>query len=186
MSARFAELVQAIERAQLLERDIPRIAAEHWNTPWMPYDLFDFAALLLEASPAIPQPDPETPPLLLGVGAGPGSKELLARDGFGMNVHGIEIIDELAAIGRGHGLDIETADAVTWKGYGDCDCVWLNRPIRDAGAEAALEQRIWDEMTPGAVIICANLEAPPPAGWYIINDSWASLQRGAWAKAGMG
>jgi len=174
---RFRQVSLAIEQAQAIEREVPKIAAAHWNTPWMPFNLFDFAALLLEAIPLIPDRG-----RFLGVGAGPGSKELIARDVFGLDAHGIEIMDELAAIGRGIGLDIETLDAGAWTGYGGFDCVWFNRAYRDAHLERLLEQRIWDCMAPGAVAICANLEGRPPESWFIVNDSWDNLRRGAWVK----
>jgi hypothetical protein len=173
---RFQELSKAIEQAQLLTRNAPQVAADPSNTPWMPFNLFDFAALLFEAVPLIP--DDAT---LLEVGCGPGPNLVLAR-ALGLDAYGIEVSAELAAPGIDAGLTIEVADALAYDGYRKPAAVWLNRPVRDRGREAALEQKIWREMAGGAVAICANLENRPPESWFIINDSWESLRRGAWVK----
>jgi hypothetical protein len=178
---RLRQVAGAIETAQRLESAASHEMSQRVinpasrNTPWMPFNLFDFAALLLEAVPLIPDKG-----RFLGVGAGPGSKELLARDVFGLEVTGIEILNPLAAIALDAGVNVLTWDAEEFNGYGEFDCVWLNRPLRDAGAERFLEERIFREMEPGAVLICANTETRPHG--IIINDSWDDLRRGAWAK----
>jgi hypothetical protein len=177
MTTRFQQITLAIEQAQHLSASAPPVTPEPVNTGWMPFNLFDFAALLIEAIPLIPDTG-----RLLEVGAGPGPNLAIARDLFGMDVHGIEVHDALAAVGRDAGLPIQTADAADWTGYEKFDAVWLNRPIRDADAERLLEERIWHEMADGAVAICANLETRPPESWFIVNDSWESLRRGAWVK----
>lgn len=182
MSARFAEIVRAIEQAQILTRNAHRVTPAAADTGWMPFNPFDFAALLFEASPLIPQDTPDTPPRLLEIGAGPGPNLVIARDAFGMDVFGIEIQDALAQAGRDAGLAIQTADADDWAGYEKFHAVWLNRPRRDAQAERRLEERVYAEMAEGAVLICANLETRPPENWFIVSDSWESLRRGAWVK----
>jgi SAM-dependent methyltransferase len=179
---RLRQVAEAIDQAQRLESAANHDMAQRLlnpaaqNTPWMPFNLFDFAALLLEAVPLIPDAG-----RFLVVGAGPGREMLIGRELLGLDAHGIEILDPLAAMARDAGLSVETADAGDWAGYEKFDVVWLNRPLRDRDAERFLEERIYREMAPGAVLICANLEAPPQ-GWWIINDSWDSLQRGCWAK----
>jgi hypothetical protein len=176
--SRLSQLAAAIEHAQRLERDVPvPSVAAPGNTPWMPFNLFDFAALLFEAIPLIP--DAGT---FLDVGAGPGSKMLIARDVFGLDVHGIEVLPALAEVAAAEWLQVEVADAGTWRGYEKYSCVWLNRPVRDPVAELLLEARIRAEMAPGAVLLCANLEHRPPQDWIIVNDSWDDLRRGAWIK----
>jgi hypothetical protein len=176
---RFAQVTQAIGQAQLLSRAASELAvpAAPDNTPWMPFNLFDFSALLFEAIPMIPDAG-----RFLVVGAGPGPEMLIARDVYGLDVYGIEILDELAAMGRAAGLDVATADADDWAGYEKYDCVWLNRPVRDAGTETFLEDRIWREMSPGSVIICANTQTRPPQSWIIVTDMWDDLRRGSWIK----
>jgi hypothetical protein len=184
---RFWQVTRAIETAAGLETAAAAaraasagsgpMAGAIRNTPWMPFNLFDFAALLFEALPLIPDSG-----RFLDIGAGPGSKMIIARDVYGLDAHGIEISGELAAIGRALGLSLQTADADDWAGYGKFDCVWLNRPLRDRETERSLEERVWREMAPGAVIICANTETRPPQSWIIVNDSWEDLRRGAWVK----
>jgi hypothetical protein len=182
----FAELAATIEQAAAIEQAwLSRRAgarADQRNTGWMPLPLFEFAGILFEAIPAIASQPPDVRPRLLEVGAGPGGKLLLARDGYGFDVSGIEIDDEMAAAARELGLNVQTADAVTWKGYGDAEAVCFNRVLRDAGAELELEQRVWREMAPGAVAVCANLESRPPSSWFIVLDAWDSDHRGAWMK----
>ena len=179
LTSRFQQTALSIEQAQQLSRTALGLSvrADPLNTPWMPFNLFDFAALLFEAVPLIPDPG-----RLLVVGAGPGPEMVIARDVYGMDVHGIEILEPLAALGRDAGLLIQTADAGEWAGYEKYDAIWLNRPRRDRELEAALEDRIWREMAEGAVAICANTENRPPESWFIINDSFADLRRGAWVK----
>jgi SAM-dependent methyltransferase len=178
---RFRQVSQAIEQAQRLESAASHDMSQRMtdpaarNTPWMPFNLFDFAALLFEAIPLIPDEG-----RFLDVGAGPGSKMLIARDVLGLEAHGIEILDPLAALARDAGLSVQTADADDWAGYEKFDCVWLNRPLRDREAERFLEERVWREMAPGAVLICANTETRPHG--IIVNDSWDDLRRGAWVK----
>jgi hypothetical protein len=176
VTERFRELALAIEQAVLVTRKAPKVTPDPSNTGWMPFNLFDAAALLFEAIPMIPDAG-----RYLEVGAGTGPNMIIARE-FGLDVHGIEVHDELAAAARELGLPVETADAVSWSGYGKFDVIWMNRPVRYRGTEAELEQRVFAEMAPGAVIICANLENRPPEPWFIINDSWDSLRRGSWVK----
>jgi hypothetical protein len=176
-SSRLAELVAVIELAERLEKDARGYGEKGTavNTGWMPFNLFDFAALLFESLTWIPGAG-----RLLDVGAGPGSKMAVAR-GFGLDVHGIEIQDKLAAMGRDAGLPVQTADADDWAGYEDFGAVWLNKPMTGE-PERRLERRIWDETVPGTVVICANTETRPPENWFIVNDSWDDLRRGSWVK----
>jgi SAM-dependent methyltransferase len=181
---RFWEIAAAIEGARLLTVSArspggpadPRALSPGSGGPrpasWMPFDLFSFGALLLEAIPAAPGNR------LLEVGAGPGPNLVLAQ-ALGWDVHGIEIIGELAALARQAGIPVEEADAAGWGKY---DAVWLNRPRRDPAAEEALELEIWDQMAPGAVVICANLEHPPPPSWFPVLDAWNDVRRGIWMK----
>ena len=147
LTSRFQQIALAIEQAQQLSRTAAQMAvqADPRNTPWMPFNLFDFAALLFEAVPLTGDGG------LVVVGAGPGPEMVIARDVFGMDAHGIEILDELALLGR---------DA--WPAHRDRGRPRLGR-VREvrrgsaepAGArprlEAMLERDVWDGMAPGAV-----------------------------------
>ena len=182
---RFWQIASAIEGARLITASArspggpadPRAVsrADPAAASWMPFNLFSFAALALEAIPAAPGNR------LLEVGAGPGPNMVLAA-ALGWDVHGIEIDGNLAAMAQLAGIPVEEADAAGWGGYGKFDAIWLNRPHRDPAAEAALEQEIWAAMAPGAVVICANLDDRPPAAWFPVLDEWDALRRGIWMK----
>jgi hypothetical protein len=146
------------------------------RTPFMPFPVPQFLALLLEALPAAPGSR------FLDVGAGPGSKMMLARDICELDVTGIEANDEYAQAALSQGLNVLTCDALDFDGYGEHDLIWLYRPLRDPDLQAGLEKVIWDGMAPGAVVMCAGLEAPPPSPqfWPELDD-W-ELHRGIYRK----
>ena len=147
-------------------------------TPWMPFNLYDFVALLAEALPEALS-DEAAGHQFLDIGCGPGSKLLVARDVFGLSVTGFDIADQLVTAARERGFDVRACDAASWdySGYG---IVMFNRTYKDNARQAALEQRVWDQADPGTVVICAHLDAPPP-GWIPVVDDW-DARRGAWKK----
>ena len=132
--------------------------------PWMPFSWPDFIALVAEALPEI------TGDKFLDVGCGVGTKMMLAEEIFDLDVHGIERVPEYVKEARGRGLTVTEADARGWNGYGDYDIIFFNRPFFSQEMQAELEQQVWDDMKPGAVIIGVNLLAPPPASWHPILD----------------
>lgn len=143
------------------------------RAPWMPFPVPAFLALLLEAVPEAPGSR------FLDIGCGPGSKMLLAREICGLDVTGIEIEPQAAAE-----AGVVPVDAADFTDYGKYDLIWFNRVYRDPGLQAVLEARIWAGMAPGAVVMCANLEAPPPSSWLIVLDDWEA-RRGIWRKPGL-
>lgn len=145
------------------------------NTRWMPFPLYDFGRLLLEAWTMAPDRR------LLEIGCGPGPDMILAA-ALGWDAYGIEVSAELAHAAASHGLNVMITDALAYNGYGGYGAVWFNRPLRDRELQRQLEAKVWAEMRPGAVAICANLEHPPPSSWIIVDDSWADLRCGAWVK----
>lgn len=180
VGSKAAKIAGTLEAAERLDRDwqhrVPEEeASRRLYLPWMPLPLHAFIALLAEALPVAAARAED--PAYLEIGAGPGSKLLIARDIFGLDAHGIERTGEYAAAGRSLGLDIETADAAGWKRYGDYDLIYFNRPMRDTALQAQLEAQVWEDMKPGAVVICANLENPPPWNWPVILDDWG-VRRG--------
>jgi SAM-dependent methyltransferase len=142
--------------------------------PWMPFSIPAFIALAAEALPET------SGNRFLDIGAGAGTKMLLAREIFGLRVTGIEVSAAYAERARALGLHVLAADAADFTGYGQFDLIWLYRPFRDIDAQAALEKTVWDQMAPGAVVIGANLEAPPP-DHHVILDDW-ERKRGIWMR----
>jgi hypothetical protein len=146
-------------------------------TPWMPFSLPAFIALLAEAMPAA---DGD---YFLEIGCGIGSKLLVARELFGLDAHGFDRVAEYVTAARTLGVDAEVADAREYAGYGKAHIVWFNRVARDPGLQARIERHVWAHVQPGAVAICANLEGRPPSGsWVPVLDDWADLRRGIWQK----
>jgi hypothetical protein len=163
---------------------VTQSGAEHATfTPWMPFQPFRFVALVAEALTEVNfPPDPARRPRFFEIGAGPGTKMLLARELFGFDVHGIEYYDEYAVTGRALGLDVVTADAGAWTAYDGHELIWFNRCYRDQHAEGLLEKRVWDRASPGTVVMCANLEDRPPMSWYPVLDEWDDSRAGIWQK----
>jgi hypothetical protein len=139
-------------------RDDPR------STPWMPFPLFDFIALVAEALPEAPDDQ------FLEVGCGCGTRMLIARELFGLDVHGIDRVPAYVEQARELGLKAGVADALGWDQYGKFGLLWFNRPFRDPAMQRQLEAQVWAGMAPGAVVIAANLESPPPRGWWPVLD----------------
>ncbi len=141
----------------------------------MPFPLFDYIALLAEAMPVLEGSR------LLEVGCGIGSRMLVAQEIFGLDVSGFDRVDEYVAQAVKLNLNVWVDDALAFAGYGNYDVLWFNRPFRDPVPQRELEAKVWDAMAPGAVVICANLEAPPPRAWMTVLDDW-EVRRGIWWK----
>jgi SAM-dependent methyltransferase len=150
-------------------RDDPR------STPWMPSPMFDFIALVAEALP-----DSEGD-RFLEIGSGAGTRMLLAKEIFGLSVHGIDRVPEYVQQARELGLSAQVQDALTYEDYGNFDIIWFNRPFRDRDLQSRLEEKVWAGMKPGAVVICANLENPPPSTFWLVLDDM-EVRRGIWSK----
>lgn len=145
-------------------------------TPWMPFPAAEFVTMLAEA---ITEADGGT---FLEIGCGIGTRMLMADVIFGLDVQGIERVPEYVEQARQLGLQVKEADAAGWDGYGNYDILWFNRPFRDRALEYQLERQVWEDMKPGAVVMCANLEAPPPSSRFaIVVDDWEA-RRGVWMK----
>lgn len=136
------------------------------STPWMPFPLFDFIALVAEALPEAKGG------AFLEVGCGIGTRMLIAHELYGLDCHGIDRVPEYVAQAQAMlpegagGVTAGIADALGWNGYGKYDIVWFNRVFSDPALQRKLEYQVWGDMRPGAVVIWANLENPPPASWW--------------------
>jgi hypothetical protein len=174
------ELRSLIADVTRLDREWMRKAAgrdDPRSTPWMPFPLFDFIALVAEALPE------SAGDALLEVGCGIGTRMRVAHDLYGLDCHGIDRVPEYVAqatelLPEGMpGVTAEVADALGWDGYGKYDLLWFNRPFADRVLQRQLEAQVWSDMKPGAVVIWANLETPPPPAWWPVLTE-TSVPRG--------
>lgn len=149
--------------------------------PWMPFQPAEFCSILFECVPEM------TGAWFLDVGCGPGTKMLLARDLFGLEVHGIEINPVMGLVaGEAFGAGVYTADALKMPPgfYAGYDLIWMYRPFRDRKLEEQLEARVMDEMKSGAILAGAHWEiCPADHRWIPVFDDW-EIRRGAWMKPG--
>ena len=182
MSSRALAVAAAMSKAALLDQQWQRKVPEtdRRYTPFMPFSKPALVALVAEALPAVTPARGDI--RALAVGCGPGSDLLILRDIFGMDATGFDRVPEYAAAARSLGLKADEADAEHYYGYGKFQLIWFNRVARDAEIQARIEARVWRQAATGAVVIGANLEAPPP-GWLTILDDW-EIRRGIWMKPG--
>lgn len=166
---------ETLALAGRLEREWQRKIAEtdRSRTPWMPFPVPAFVSLLIEALPYA------SGDRFLGIGGGIGTKEMLAREICGLDATEVEINEDYAAQAAALGVGVTVGDAADYAGYGEADIIWFNRVFRDPDLQSQLEKLVWDAMSPGAVIMCANLESPPPG--IVILDDW-EIRRGIWLK----
>jgi len=175
---RALHLADVLNEAAILDRVWTTNPAGHddeRSTPWMPFEVYAFIALVAEALPEIQGTR------FLEIGCGIGTRMKVAQEFFGLDVHGIDRVPEYIAQAKTLGLSADEADAMQWAGFGLYDLIWFNRPFNDAHLQSALEDRVWREMRSGGVVICANLLDKPPDSWYLILDDW-EVRRGIWAK----
>jgi hypothetical protein len=173
-------IASALREAQTLDRLwMGKIAGagDDRHTPWMPFPAPEFIAML---AGAVTEADNDQP-RFLEVGCGIGTRMMLAREIFGLDVAGIERVPEYVHQAHDLSLRVWEADARDWDHYGEYEIIWFNRPFRDRVLQADLERQIWDEARPGTVIMCANLERKPPSSWLIVDDDWEA-RRGVWQK----
>lgn len=157
----------ALREAARLDREWMRSPAgrdDARSTPWMPFPVYDFLALVAEALPE------STGDRFLEVGCGIGTRMMLARDVFGLDVRGFDRVPEYVAQAQQLGCPAEVADALGYEGYGKADILWFNRPFSDKDTQRRLERQVWADMASGAVVICANLQLPPPVDWWPVLD----------------
>ena len=114
--------VQKLEQAWFRQGD-PRSP----TNPWMPFQPAEFLSILFDCVGEM-----HGGRAFLDVGCGPGSKMLLARHFYGLNVCGIEIDPDMATAAALVG-GIRTDDALRVPDglYGNFDLIWLYRPFRD-------------------------------------------------------
>lgn len=160
--------------AEWLDR-FPELRADPVAFGWEPYPLGEFRRLLAAAIPAAP------PGAFLDAGCGVGTKCVAAADA-GLPAEGVEVVPEYAGAAAELGVTVHVADLRGWGGFAGYAIVYLNCPLRDMGAEAALEAEVQAAMAPGAVLIQVN-DCGAPAGWAVIVDERPAF-RGVYVKPG--
>ncbi len=123
---------------------------------YLPYPAERFAQLIAAAAPFA------APRTFIDLGAGVGTKMLIAH-AAGLDVFGVDEDAELIEAAHQLGMpvfrhDVRTAPVA---GYG---VVYINHPLAGAQSEAALEQRVRAQLSPGAILISVHSQLPPPAG----------------------
>ncbi len=176
-----------MRRAAQLDREwqgkIPQDKDERrLHTPWMPFNLGEFTGLLAETVAGY-EPGLDEDIRFLEIGCGPGPKLLVARDVFGLDAVGFDRVPGYVTAARSLGLTAYVSDAFTWPYYDRAGIIWFNRVARDPDLQARIEAKVWHDTSQGAVVMCANLEAPPPSSWFPVVDDWEA-RRGAWMKPG--
>lgn len=148
------------------------------HTSWMPFQLADFIAILSEC---VIEAEGRT---FLEVGSGVGSKSLVARELFGLEPFGVEYDETLATVAEQKGRGpVWVGDALTYPGdYSYADIIWSYRPFKDPVLQEQLEDRIYSEMKPGAIIAGGQFEHKPVGLWLPIFDDWDTGRRFAYKK----
>jgi SAM-dependent methyltransferase len=155
--------------------------------PWLPFPRSQFIALLADAVEAAPLRVGKiagggsfVAPRFLDVGAGTGTKIRLAHALFGVEGYGIEIVPELVAEARAHGVKVDLADAFGWEAYDQADIVYLNRP---STLMKQMEATVMDGMASGSVLMMVNGRCDPGTqGWTLVSREWGEPTHGCWIK----
>ncbi len=165
--------VRQIERQWQKQVDI---GDESMFAGWMPSDVAQFLVLLVEAITEAPGNG------FLEIGCGPGTKMMLARDLFGLDVTGFDRVPEFVVAAKEQGLNVAQCDAFDFAAYPKFDIVFFNRPFRNRETQRDLEHLVYSKIRRGAVVIAMNLETQPPSSKYlVVTDDWES-RRGVWLK----
>jgi 2-polyprenyl-3-methyl-5-hydroxy-6-metoxy-1,4-benzoquinol methylase len=131
---------------------------------YIPLDDASFCTALIDADNALGGPS-----TLLDVGCGIGNLLILA-DLLGWTASGIEIRPRYQIVARNRGLQVDVADARTYTGYGNFDCVYIQDILVDPAAETILETSIISQMKSGAVLILWGTTNMTTSGWTQVGD----------------
>jgi SAM-dependent methyltransferase len=141
------------------------------NWDWQPYPLEDFINMCQVVADAYP---PGMVPTFLDPGCGIGTKVYVAQQVFGWEAAGFDICEKYIQVAvQELGLDhnVLLFDADEFPHYDVFDIVYLSRPFRDDKREYRYEQRVQNEMKPGAFLIM---------GWAGAKPQWEMYYRGPW------
>lgn len=118
------------------------------NYDFIPFPCGAFVEMLIEASLYFKM---DRTKKFLDIGAGPGSKVMLAQVLF--DAYGLELKSNLVEMANRLGLkNVFRGDALKYEDYGDYDLLYFYRPFKSDPLQLALEEKIFDQMKPGAMI----------------------------------
>jgi len=121
------------------------------NYDFIPFPSGAFVDMLIEASIYFQL---DRTKKFLDIGCGPGTKVMLANVLF--DAHGIEIKQSSVRMANRLGLkNVSQGDALKYDNYGDFDLLYFYRPFKNDPLQHALEERIFEQMKPGA--LCAPM-----------------------------
>lgn len=148
------------------------------RTGWMPFQIADYIAILSEC---VIEADGVS---FLEVGSGVGTKSLVARELFGLTTFGIEYDETTATVAEQKGRGpVWVGDALQYPyTFSDYDIIWMYRPFKDPVLQEQLEDRIYGEMKPGAIIAGGHFEHKPTGLWVPVLDDWDTGRRFAYKK----
>ena len=166
--------VRQIERQWQKKVDV---GDQQMFTGWMPSDVAQYLVLLIEALAEAPGGR------FLEIGCGPGTKMMLARELFGLDVTGFDRVPEYVVAAKEQGLNVAECDAFDFQDYNKFDIVFFNRPFRDREVQCDLEKMVYSKIRRGAVVLAMNLENQPPSDKYLVCvDDWECGRRGVWLR----
>lgn len=111
----------------------------------------------------------------IDVGCGVGTKVIRASR-LGWDAYGIEINPRFVRLAQRFGAAAIEADARTWNGYADFDCVFMFHLLTDVDQERELEYKVMEAMKPGALLILYGIINPR------IDEGWEEIGFHVWRK----
>ena len=122
---------------------------------FIPFQCGSFVDMLIEASLYFKM---DRSKKFLDVGCGPGTKVILANVLF--DAHGIELRRSAVETANNYFClkNVFQGDALKCEKYGEYDLLYFYRPLKSPSLQLALEEVIFEQMKPGALIAPMHTE----------------------------
>lgn len=152
--------------ARLADELLPPVAEQPGCREWDPWNLVEFFPAIEVAQAHA------SGSRFLGVGCGIGCKLVLASE-LGFQVSGFDIRPEYVQVARRLCPEaaLLVADAREFAGYGSFDVIYCYFPLLDESEEWRLDDRIAEQMAPGAVLMLPGHPDRQPVGLARIGYS---------------
>ena len=142
-----------VDRVSISDRRAEAYYRGHY--PYIPLNNATFQALLGKAKQHIKIKSKHRP-RFLDIGCGIGTKVLIASE-MGFNASGLEYDKVYYQWAKQITLEKCTkGNALEYTKYGEFDCLYFYCPLADEMGQLALEERIAEQMRPGAVLIAVH------------------------------